>query len=75
MALVVGPERELWPGDFNVDIATVGAAGGLHGEEKSFHQISAVWGVRSGNIGTSCSAPRCTNHMSELTHREALFIS
>lgn len=34
---------------FNSDIATVSAAVGLHGEEKNFHGISAVWGA-SGNI-------------------------
>lgn len=49
MALVVGPEREHQPGDFNGDIGTVSTAVGLHGEEKNFHQISAVWGA-SENI-------------------------
>lgn len=49
MALVVGPGRERRPRAFNGNIATAGAAAGLHSEEKNFRQISAVWGAR-GNV-------------------------
>lgn len=49
MALVVGPEKECRPRDFNSSIETVSAAVVEHSEEKNFHQISAVWSA-SGNI-------------------------